>query len=139
MSELSGGQQQRVAVARLLVQRPRLVLADEPVSAVDRVTGARVLAALTEVADSGATLLVALHDVAVARRFPRVVALREGAVVFDGPPAELDDDRLADVYAGDPLDVAPAIAAGAGSPTRPWTADGLTLVHDSEGYGLRAR
>jgi phosphonate transport system ATP-binding protein len=99
-AELSGGQQQRVAVARLLVQRPDLVLADEPFAAVDPVTTERVMKALLKLNDEGATLIINLHDVKIARRFPRVVALREGRVVFDGPPEQLTDERLEEIYAG---------------------------------------
>jgi phosphonate transport system ATP-binding protein len=105
-AELSGGQQQRVAVARLLVQHPDLILADEPFAAVDPVTTQRVMEALLELNDEGATLLVNLHDVRIARRFPRVVALREGRVVFDGPPERLTDERLSRIYAGDPYGTA---------------------------------
>ncbi len=101
-AELSGGQQQRVAVARLLVQRPELVLADEPFAAVDPVTTERVMKALLELNDEGATLIINLHDVKIARRFPRIVALREGRVVFDGSPEQLTDERLEEIYAGDP-------------------------------------
>ena len=101
-ADLSGGQQQRVAVARLLVQRPDLILADEPFAAVDPVTTERVLETLLQLSLEGATLLVNLHDVEVARRFPRVVALREGRVVFDGPPELLTEDELVKIYAGDP-------------------------------------
>ena len=100
-TDLSGGQQQRVAVARLLVQRPDLILADEPFAAVDPVTTERVLETLQSLNRDGATLLVNLHDVEIARRFPRVVALREGRVVFDGPPERLTEDALAEVYAKD--------------------------------------
>lgn len=100
-ADLSGGQQQRVAVARLLVQGPGLILADEPFAAVDPVTAERVMEALLELNRGGATLLVNLHDVAVARTFPRVVALREGRVVFDGGPKELTDELLAAIYEGD--------------------------------------
>ena len=84
-ANLSGGQQQRVAVARLLVQRPSVVLADEPFAAVDPVTTEKVLEALDCAKRGGATLLINLHDVEIARRFPRIVALREGRVVYDGP------------------------------------------------------
>lgn len=105
-ADLSGGQQQRVAVARLLLQRPDLILADEPFAAVDPVTTKRVMEALLELNDKGATLLVNLHDVRMARRFPRVVALREGRVVFDGPPERLTDDNLSRIYAGDPYGTA---------------------------------
>ena len=100
-ANLSGGQQQRVAVARLLVQRPALVLADEPFASVDPATTEKVLEALLDLNREGATLLVNLHDVELARRFPRIVALREGSVVFDGPPERLTGERLAAVYAGE--------------------------------------
>lgn len=101
-AELSGGQQQRVAVARLLVQNPDLVLADEPFAAVDPVTTERVFESLLELNRAGVTLLVNLHDVGIARRFPRVVALRDGRVSFDGPPDRLTEEGLAQIYAGDP-------------------------------------
>ncbi len=107
-ADLSGGQQQRVAVARLLVQRPDLILADEPFAAVDPVTSERVMEALLELNDEGATIFVNLHDVSVARTFPRVVALREGRVAFDGPPKRLSDEALNRIYAGDPYSTAPA-------------------------------
>jgi phosphonate transport system ATP-binding protein len=100
-ANLSGGQQQRVAVARLLVQKPDLILADEPFAAVDPVTTERVLETLQHLNHEGATLLVNLHDVELARRFPRVVALREGRVAFDGPPEQLTEDKLTKIYAGD--------------------------------------
>jgi phosphonate transport system ATP-binding protein len=105
-SEISGGQQQRVAVARLLVQKPDLVLADEPFAAVDPRTTERVLQTLIELNGEGngdgSTLMVNLHDVDLARRFPRIVALREGRLFYDGGPEELTDERLAEIYSGDP-------------------------------------
>lgn len=100
-ADLSGGQQQRVAVARLVVQRPDLILADEPFAAVDPVTTEGVLETLLNLNKAGATLLVNLHDVRIARRFPRVVALKAGRLVFDGSPALLDEEKLAEIYAGD--------------------------------------
>ena len=100
-ADLSGGQQQRVAVARLLVQGPGLILADEPFAAVDPVTAQSVMEALLELNHEGATLLVNLHDVGVARTFPRVVALREGRVAFDGGPEGLTNRLLAKIYEGD--------------------------------------
>lgn len=101
-ADLSGGQQQRVAVARLLVQRPDLVLADEPFAAIDPVTTERVMGAMLELNGEAATLMVNLHDVHMARRFPRIVALREGRLVFDGSPEKLTDVILHRIYAGDP-------------------------------------
>jgi len=139
VDNLSGGQQQLVAVARLLLQSPSLILADEPLSAVDPVTGRRVLGALLELAaEQDATLLVNLHDVALARSFPRVVALVGGQVAFDGPPADLSAEVLTEIYAGEPLDPVPAEAAD--REPSPLGRPGLPLLtHDREGYGLRAR
>ena len=101
-ADLSGGQQQRVAVARLLVQKPDLILADEPFAAVDPVTTGKVLETLLDLNAAGATLLVNLHDVEIARRFPRIVALKAGRLVFDGASESLDEEKLAGIYAGDP-------------------------------------
>ena len=97
---LSGGQQQRVAVARLLVQRPELVLADEPASALDPVLADRVLGLLAELAaERGGALVAALHDPALAlRHCTRVVGLVEGRVVLDAPTSRLTAGDLADVY-----------------------------------------
>ncbi|GAA3850699.1 phosphonate ABC transporter ATP-binding protein [Saccharothrix violaceirubra] len=85
---LSGGQQQRVAVARALCQRPRVVLADEPVSALDPAASEQVLALLAELAHvEGLAVLAVLHQPALAARHAdRVVGLRDGRVVLDGPP-----------------------------------------------------
>ncbi|MGA9276823.1 phosphonate ABC transporter ATP-binding protein [Ilumatobacter sp.] len=100
--DLSGGQQQRVAVARTLVQDPRLVLADEPVSAVDPRLSSDVVTALCAPSDSGErrTVVLSLHDPDLARdHVDRVVGIRAGRVVFDLPPADLDDDLVTDLYA----------------------------------------
>ncbi len=78
-SELSGGQMQRAAIARALVTRPSLVLADEPTGNLDSVSGAAVLDVLERnVRDAGAGMLMVTHDQAVARRADRVVRLRDG-------------------------------------------------------------
>jgi phosphonate transport system ATP-binding protein len=136
VADLSGGQQQRVAVARVLLQRPQLILADEPVSAVDPVTGRRVLGALLELADEHATLLVSLHDVALARRFPRIIALRGGAVVFDGRPEELEEAAVEEIYSEEPLDQA---RPGGQAPATGRHCDPTAVIREREGYGLRAR
>jgi phosphonate transport system ATP-binding protein len=98
---LSGGQQQRVALARVLVQKPELLLADEPVSAVDPAWSERMLQVLTdEVQERNAGLLVVLHDVELALRFcDRIVGMRDGAVVFDRRPRELDPATIDELYA----------------------------------------
>jgi phosphonate transport system ATP-binding protein len=98
--ELSGGQQQRVAIARLLVQNPRAVLADEPVSQLDIRLGQEVISQLNKYAKtSGATLLVNLHTLDLLRdNFERVVALREGTVFYDGAPEGLTREKLKELY-----------------------------------------
>lgn len=88
VERLSGGQRQRVAVARALFGRPRLLLADECTSGLDPVRAAWVLDDLQK---SGATLIVTTHDLAIARRFSRVIALREGALVHDGDLTRPED------------------------------------------------
>ena len=97
---LSGGQRQRVAVARLLVQRPELVLADEPASALDPVLADRVLELLTGLAvEDGGALVASLHDPALAlRHCTRVVGLVAGRVVLDAPTSSLTVGDLSDVY-----------------------------------------
>lgn len=98
--ELSGGQQQRVGIARALVQRPRLMLADEPVASLDPATAERVLQLLHEVCVSeGLTAVVSLHQVDLARRFgERIIGLARGHVVFDGSATSLDDAAISRIY-----------------------------------------
>jgi ABC-type phosphate/phosphonate transport system ATPase subunit len=94
VEQLSGGQRQRVALVRALLPGPRLLLADESTVGLDPVRAAVALAHLRDA--RGATLLVATHDLGVARQFPRVVALRDGHIVFDGP--FLDDRAVESIY-----------------------------------------
>ena len=98
---LSGGQQQRVALARIVVQRPQLVLGDEPVSALDPVLAADVLALLRDIVESQPSALVmSLHDFTLARRFcTRLVGLREGEVVFNRIATDVTDTDAAELYA----------------------------------------
>jgi phosphonate transport system ATP-binding protein len=96
--ELSGGQQQRVAIARVLVQDPEVVLADEPFASLDPALVETVAELLFGLAARSRTLIVALHDVELALRyFPRIVGLRGGKVLFDAPPAEAAAS-LAELY-----------------------------------------
>ena len=132
-ADLSGGQQQRVAVARLLVQRPDLILADEPFAAVDPVTTERVMDTLFELNDEGATLLVNLHDVSIARRFPRIIALREGRPVFDGSPELLTEEKLSRIYAGDPYNAAVEQDPEARNDVRHYVEGSVRLVEGRDG------
>ncbi|MDP3175944.1 MAG: phosphonate ABC transporter ATP-binding protein, partial [Phenylobacterium sp.] len=88
---LSGGQQQRAAIARALVQKAKIILADEPVASLDPVAARKVMEILRDLnrAD-GLTLIVTLHQVDYAMRYcDRVIALKAGKVVYDGPPTGL--------------------------------------------------
>jgi phosphonate transport system ATP-binding protein len=99
-STLSGGQQQRAAIARVLVQGARLLLADEPVASLDPESTRRVMEQLTQLnREAGMTLVVSLHHVALARRYcDRVIALRRGELVFDGPSSALTPAFLRELY-----------------------------------------
>jgi len=91
--ELSGGQQQRVAIARALVNRPRLLLADEPTGNLDSRTGEEILDLLTELqAEHGMTMLLATHDSTVASQCQRLVELRDGKLVSERDLAGADPD-----------------------------------------------
>jgi phosphonate transport system ATP-binding protein len=98
--KLSGGQQQRVAIARALAQRPRLMLADEPVASLDPETSRVVLGYLRQInRDDGITTVVNLHQLDYAREYAdRIVGFRQGRMVFDGTPDEVNDDIYQRVY-----------------------------------------
>jgi phosphonate transport system ATP-binding protein len=102
--QLSGGQQQRVGIARALVQRPRLILADEPVASLDPATADRVLGLLHGICrQDRLTAVVSLHQLDFARRYAdRIVALAGGRVVFDGKPEALTPDIVARIYGAHP-------------------------------------
>jgi len=102
--QLSGGQQQRVGVARALVQKPRTLLADEPVASLDPATAERLLNLMHDICKTdGLTAVVSLHQVEFARRFAdRIIGLKGGAIVFDGTPAELTFDQATALYGGSP-------------------------------------
>ena len=83
-TQLSGGQQQRVAIARALINRPRVLLADEPTGNLDSASARDVMALLRETHDErGQTIVLVTHDARVAARADRVLAMRDGAVAHE--------------------------------------------------------
>jgi phosphonate transport system ATP-binding protein len=100
---LSGGQLQRVGIARVLYQRPELMLADEPVSALDPALADAVISELVaQSRDTGCTLVASLHAVDLALRwFPRIVGMRDGAVRFDAPVSAVTSQMLHELYANE--------------------------------------
>ena len=97
---LSGGQRQRVGIARALMQRPDLLLVDEPTASLDPKTARQIMRIIVELAhERGTPALVNLHDVHLAQSFAdRIVGLREGKIVFDGAADGLDHQVLTDIY-----------------------------------------
>ena len=83
--ELSGGQQQRVSIARALVGRPSVILADEPTGALDSRTGREVLTMLQDIHRQGNTVVLITHDNSIAVQAQRIIRLEDGKVVYDGP------------------------------------------------------
>jgi len=102
-STLSGGQQQRAAIARTLVQKAKVILADEPIASLDPESSRKVMDILTRInREDGTTVLVSLHQVNVALKYcPRTVALNKGTVVYDGASAALTPALLRDLYGAD--------------------------------------
>lgn len=100
---LSGGQRQRVGIARALMQRPAVLLADEPTSSLDPRTAVEVMELMARLAaEAGVPVVVNIHNVDLARRFAgRVVGMSGGRVVFDGPPDALEDRHLTEIYGGE--------------------------------------
>ncbi len=99
-ANLSGGEKQRVALARLLVQKPEIILADEPVSSLDPARAEDILLMLIRlVKEENQTLIASLHSIEYAKKyFTRIIALRNGKVFFDLPANEVDDDLLSTLY-----------------------------------------
>lgn len=97
---LSGGQAQRVAIARALAQRPRVLLADEPVASLDPEAAEEIMKLLRRLAaEENLAVLCVLHQVELAYKYAdRVVGIRDGRMVFDLPRAEVSRDEVRDLY-----------------------------------------
>ncbi|MEH7505912.1 phosphonate ABC transporter ATP-binding protein [Neobacillus drentensis] len=99
-SSLSGGEQQRVAMARLMVQKPEVILADEPVASLDPARAEDVLDMLTKIViEEKQTLIASLHSVEFARKyFTRIISLKNGEIFFDLPTEKVTDELLDELY-----------------------------------------
>ena len=131
---LSGGQQQRVGIARALMQRPELMLADEPVASLDPATSHSVMKYLEEInKKDGITVICSLHFLSLARRYgSRVIALKAGKVAFDGRPEDIDERRFKEIYGEDAVEV--EIGPVAAQP-QPMSATEAALVAMAEDTG----
>ncbi len=98
--QLSGGQKQRVAIAKTLCQRPKIILADEPVASLDMASSQLIMEYFKRANEKKKiTILINLHDVNLAKKYcSRIVALKNGNIVFDGRPGDLKDDVLKGIY-----------------------------------------
>ena len=111
-NQLSGGQQPRVSIARALVGRPPVILADEPTGALDSRTGREVLAMLHELHKDGHTVVLITHDNSIAATAQRIIRLKDGKVVYDGPADSPDAIEKPDVIDRTPAEPQEAPAQG---------------------------
>ncbi len=113
-STLSGGQQQRAAIARALVQKAKLLLADEPIASLDPESSRKVMQILADInKQDNITVMVTLHQVDYAIKYcPRTIALKDGKIVYDGPSSALTPAFLQELYGAESEEMfAPSMAS----------------------------
>ena len=100
--QLSGGQQQRVALARTLAQNPEIILADEPVAALDPITARRVMEDFRKInKEMNISILINIHHVELALNYAdRIIGIRDGKIVYDGKAEDVTEEILDDIYKG---------------------------------------
>jgi phosphonate transport system ATP-binding protein len=133
-STLSGGQQQRAAIARALVQRARVILADEPIASLDPESSRRVMEILARInREDGTTIVVSLHQVDFALTYcKRVVGLHEGKIVYDGPSTAVTKKLLREVYGSELDDIETTAPPPRGEPRRHAARSQLPLAASAE-------
>ena len=101
--QLSGGQMQRVALARTLAQNPKIILADEPVAALDPVTARQVMDDFKKInKEMNISVLINIHHVDLALEYmDRIIGIKAGKLVYDGKASEIDNEILKEIYGGD--------------------------------------
>ena len=101
--QLSGGQMQRVALARTLAQNPKIILADEPVAALDPITARQVMDDFKKInKEMNITVLINIHHVDLALEYvDRIIGIKAGRIVYDGKASEIDNEVLKEIYGGD--------------------------------------
>ena len=100
VDQLSGGQQQRVALARTLAQKPEIILADEPVAALDPITAKQVMDDFKKInKELNMSVLINIHHVDLALKYAdRVIGIKAGEIVYDGPATKVDSEVLKQIY-----------------------------------------
>lgn len=132
-SQLSGGQQQRGAIARVLTQQAKTILADEPIASLDPASAENVMEILGDInREDGTTIIVSLHQISHAlKHCKRVIALKNGEIVFDGPTNTITADDLSELY-GIELDEAASQTAGKTESTTVFPARGGRRAQNKE-------
>ncbi|XYK79724.1 MAG: phosphonate ABC transporter ATP-binding protein [Labrenzia sp.] len=113
--ELSGGERQRVGVVRALMQRPEILLADEPTASLDPKTSEQIMGLLRDLASElNLPVIINIHNVAEAKEYSdRIVGMRYGKIIFDDLPSALGPDQMDAIYSGTPSDERPTMGAAA--------------------------